>query len=96
VTPKGRANAVYNVGIAVCAVGGLTLAVGRAQSNDVVFAFGAVLIAGYVALAVFGVATSRCPYCRRRIDLRGTSQYCPRCGRRIPLWEGEPVQIADC
>jgi hypothetical protein len=89
VTPRGRANANYYAGLALCTVGGITVLLGRARSSDIIFAVGVILLAGYVALAVFGLATSRCPHCRRHIDLRGSSAYCPRCGRWIPAHEGD-------
>ena len=41
----------------------------------------------FVVLAVVSLSTSRCPHCRRFIDLRGSSAYCPRCGKWIGLYE---------
>jgi hypothetical protein len=92
-TPKGRANFYYYTAIALCAVGGVIAAIGWDRSN-VIVAVGATFIAAYVVLGVISLATSRCPYCRRYIDLRGGSAYCPRCGHWIPAHEGEPIRSA--
>jgi hypothetical protein len=92
-TPKGRTNFYYYTGVALCVVGGVIVAIGWERSN-VLVAVGATCIAAFVALAVIGMATSRCPTCRRYIDLRGGSAYCPRCGHWIPAREGEPIRSA--
>jgi tRNA(Ile2) C34 agmatinyltransferase TiaS len=88
-TPRGRANALYYGGLALCAAGGLALGIERVHPSDSLFAIGAALIVGFVALAAFSLASSRCPHCRRYIDLRGRSAYCPRCGKWIPSREGD-------
>ena len=93
-TPKGRANFSYCTGIALCAVGFVIAAIGWRRSN-VLVAVGATCIAAYVVLGVLFLATSRCPNCRRYIDLRGGSAFCPRCGHWIPTHEGEPVRRAE-
>ena len=89
-TPKGRANFYYYTGIALCAGGFGIAAFGWGRSNLLV-AVGATCIAAYVALGVISLATSRCPNCRRYIDLRGGSAYCPRCGDWIPAREDEAI-----
>ncbi len=74
-TPKARANLYYYGGLPVCFLGAVMLAVGRAVSSDVFTGFGATLIVLWVALTAIGLATSRCPHCRRFIDSRGRSAY---------------------
>ena len=82
-TPRGRANVLYYSGIPLCFAGGLVLAIERGNPSTLLFVIGAMLLSGVVALALVGIATSQCPQCRRRIDLRGPSAYCPRCGHWI-------------
>ena len=74
-TPKARANLYYYAGLPVCFLGALMLAVGRAASSDIFTGVGATLIVVWVVLVAIGLATSRCPHCRRFIDLRGRSGY---------------------
>ena len=91
-TPKGRANVWYYSALALGCAAAFMFALGRASSSDGLRAAGALLIFGFVALAVYNIAISRCPHCRRQIRMRGGSAYCPRCGGWIPLqeWDSPP------
>jgi hypothetical protein len=86
-TPKGRANVSYYSAVALGFAGAFAFAIERATSSGAMRALGAMLILGFVALAVYNIAISRCPHCRRQIRLRGGSAHCPRCGGWIPLQE---------
>jgi hypothetical protein len=93
-TPKARANLSYYWGVALCIAGGIVLGIERALHTGLLSVAGVMLIVSFMAISVFHLATSRCPRCRRFIDLRGRSAYCPRSGDWIPATEGEQPPAA--
>ncbi|MGI5824111.1 MAG: hypothetical protein ACOX7J_00915 [Bacillota bacterium] len=67
--------------------GGLVLAgaagvIWGAEPLSPLFILGAAVAFGGI---VFGIVTVRCPFCRRRLRLRGLAAdgYCPHCGRKL-------------
>jgi Zn finger protein HypA/HybF involved in hydrogenase expression len=92
-TPKARANWCYYTAIVCCMIGAVLLVIGRSRNNAVATVCGAALISAFVLTTVYSLAASRCPHCRRHIDLRGPAAYCPRCGHWIPAREGDSPAI---
>jgi hypothetical protein len=90
-TAKARANLYYYAAISLGFLGAVTIAIGRASSSGALTGLGVILIVSFVLLSAIGLTTNRCPHCRRYIDLRGPSAYCPRCGQWIPAREGEAM-----
>ena len=83
-TPKMRANLLYYAGIAAMLPPIVFLGPGIANDNGVLTAVGALSVIAFVVLAGASLAASRCPHCRRLINLAGPSAFCPRCGK----WNG--------
>ena len=92
-TAKERANFIYRVTLVVGGLGAVVFAVGRGASSDIFVYIVIAVITAYIALGVLFLAASRCPHCGRHVDLRGKGSYCLRCGKWIPLREGEPPSI---
>ena len=79
--------------MACLVIGAVLFTFGRGSGSGAFKVTGVGVIAVFVLATVFSLATSRCPHCRRYIDLRGPSDYCPKCGGWIPAHEGDPPEI---
>jgi Na+/proline symporter len=82
---KKWSTGLYYSSVLVLVVGGALLLLGRHRSSVVLSSIGVVLCVCFAIAVIVGIAMSRCPHCRRRIDLRGPSAHCPKCGKWIPF-----------
>jgi hypothetical protein len=92
-TVKARANLYYYSGLAFGFLGAPAWVVGRGTGSSILTAIAVALLLGFGVLSALSLVTSRCPHCRRLIDLRGSSAFCSRCGGWIPLqeWDVPPA-----
>ena len=84
-TPKARATICYYAGIPLMLLAVFFGYLMSAESGPVPVALLAMTIIGFLALAFYSIATSKCPHCTRHMTLAGPGAHCPHCGEWIPF-----------
>ena len=82
---KKWATGLYYSGVVLVFLGVPFTLLGTNLSSVLVSSVGVTLYVSGAIAAIAGIAISQCPHCGRRIDLRGPSAHCPKCGKWIPF-----------
>jgi len=82
---KKWATARYYSGVVLVVVGSAMSLLGRHRSSAVLSSIGVVFYVCFAIAAVVGIAISRCPYCRRWLDMRGPSAHWPEVRKADPV-----------
>jgi tRNA(Ile2) C34 agmatinyltransferase TiaS len=82
---KKWATGLYYSGVVLVFLGVPFTVLGTHRSSVLASSVGVVLYISAALAGIVGIAISRCPHCGRRIDLRGPSAHCPKCGKWIPF-----------
>ena len=80
---KKWATGLYYSGLVLGLLGVPFSVLGAHLSSVLLSSLGVALYISAAIGLIVGIAISRCPHCSRRIDIRGPSAHCPRCGKWI-------------
>jgi len=81
-TPVNRANFGHAAGLGLSAVTALLAFAAYNTGSSILTLFAVVSAICFLGTGFWG---SRCPYCKRFVDLRGRTRFCPRCGQQVDI-----------
>jgi hypothetical protein len=92
-TPRERAVRANHAALFLCPFVALVWVVHLTEGSAVHLGHALVVTLLFAAVLFARITTSRCPKCRRFINLAGPSGNCPHCGEWLPLDESDQPPV---